>query len=237
MPVSDSDGLYLAGSSFRETSGYSRATRESLPTSACNTQKTPADGLRQVARSKGFDEASGGVRYRRCECVRRAGQVGCAVARPVSKQSRTLARHAGANVVDAHGIRRTSHVPVRNRREHEPRATLMRAANPPPCLPGGSAPAARHSSSRPIENSSPAGRRMHASRRPTISGNPPVNIGRHPHFGRCHWPTVSLRLTTGHRGRMASEQAGRPAIPSRNQHMPTQSTDTASAYDGVRCVR
>ncbi|WP_333975806.1 hypothetical protein [Burkholderia cepacia] len=39
MPVSDSDGLYLAGSSFRETSGYSRATRESLPTSACNTQK------------------------------------------------------------------------------------------------------------------------------------------------------------------------------------------------------
>ena len=96
---------------------------------------------------------------------------------------------------------------------------------------------ARHSSSRPIENSSPAGRRMCAPRLPTISGNPPVNIGRHPHFGRCHCPTVSLRLTTGHRGRMASEQAGRPAIPSRNQHMPTQSTDTASAYDGVRCVR
>lgn len=135
MPVSDSDGLYLAGRSFRETSGYSRAIRESLPTSACNTKKTPAEGLRQVARSKGFDEASGGVRYRRCECARRAGQVGCAVARPVSKQSRTLAHQAGANVVDAHGVRRTSHVPVRNRREREPRATLMRAANPPLACP------------------------------------------------------------------------------------------------------
>lgn len=98
-------------------------------------KKTPADGLRQVARSKGFDEASGGVRYRRCECARRAGQVGCAVARPVSKQSRTLAHQAGANVVDAHGVRPTSHVPVRNRREREPRATLMRAANPPLACP------------------------------------------------------------------------------------------------------
>lgn len=106
-----------------------------------------------------------------------------------------------------------------------------------PCLPGGSAPVARHSSSRPIANSSPAGRRMRAFRRPTISGNPPANICRHPHFGRCHCPTVSLRLTTGHRGRMASEQAGKPAIPSRNQHMPTQFIDTASAYDGVRRVR
>ncbi|VWC72804.1 hypothetical protein BLA17378_03365 [Burkholderia aenigmatica] len=76
------------------------------------------------------------------------------------------------------------------------------------------------------------------SRLPAITGNHhPTNINRHPHFGRCHCPTISLRLTAGHRGRMSSEQMDGPAIPCRTQPMPARLTDTASAYDDVRRVR
>ncbi|VWC60086.1 hypothetical protein BLA18112_00872 [Burkholderia lata] len=106
------------------------------------------------------------------------------------------------------------------------------------CLPGGRAPTACRSSSRPItwcRQPNAGGATPGEQKNPETQ--PPADIAPHPHFGRCHRPTVSLRLTTGHRGRKSSEQSDRLPIPYRNQRMPTRFTDTASAYDGDKRVR
>ena len=91
------------------------------------------------------------------------------------------------------------------------------------CLPVSHAPDARRRDSQLIAIL--FGRQPHAFRAPPddlkIPETPPANIAR-IHFGRCHRPTVSLRLTPGHRGRKSSEQSDRLPIPYRNQQMPTR---------------